>query len=584
MAINSDVLVDPVNKIIKREAAAGSTVYTVNSLYSFLEDQFDDLSGTEGNITNKVSMSVQTPTAYTMINGWYLQEELTNYLAEGAVQTSGYTDEIRTLHCGSAGWTNFVAADIGKVLTGGTTGDTGTVLDYDNAAYKIWIRMDAAGDTFDNAAETYVTTAGTGAGTSTAISTTGEHLFANFYTLGSLNTSNGAPQLYIYQDGEPLANSSWFGTGHVDVLVKVSESGVDIDGKAITVYGRNWGDLYTNFPITLTAAGQNAVPLATSNDSSITLAEAASEALADTDIGGSAGTGVNITVDFGAYSYDIGDGNGAQTYDVQVDCNSLPLASVYHVCQWATAAGRLTDLTTGIDGQEYTAADQGEATPTYSANAPTPFGSYGGGSFAGARGVYFINLHGDDAQAFRLIDAAGVERTPPNYQAFTVAGVLDGDTVLVAEAVGSAGADATLIANDQYTSHSSSNAAATTSYVVQEAIPVDTPASGTIILVNTGTGGEESIAYTSWSTSTFTLASAHSGGYAGDDTAYVPYIYELSAAAGSVSETSTIFAENRDLVTRVRKAGYKHFESPGTYTATGYTATAIRAVEPNYTA
>jgi hypothetical protein len=42
----------------------------------------------------------------------------------------------------SGGYTNAVASDIGKTVTGGTTGDTGELLDYDNTNYKWLIRID----------------------------------------------------------------------------------------------------------------------------------------------------------------------------------------------------------------------------------------------------------------------------------------------------------------------------------------------------------------------------------------------------------------------------------------------------------
>jgi len=228
MAIADDVAIDYVNKIVARDASPTSTVYTVNALYSYLMTTFDELS----TMDDKVPMSAQTPTSYTMINGWYIREDLTQFLEGGAIQTSGYITEIRTLICGSPSWTSFVAGDVGSLLTAGTTGDTGTIVDYDNTAYKIWVRMIDSGDTFDDNDEAY-TSATTGVGQSTAISTTGEHLFANPYTLGTLE---GTPDIYIYQNGSKL--TTWWAAGHFDILVKVTESGVDIDSKTILVLCR----------------------------------------------------------------------------------------------------------------------------------------------------------------------------------------------------------------------------------------------------------------------------------------------------------------------------------------------------------
>jgi hypothetical protein len=301
MSIAQDITIDYTNKIIKNNITASGVVNSVNALYSHVMDVFDELA----QMDDTVPMSAQTPTSYTMTNGWYLQEELTQYLNGGAVQTDGYNADIRTLVCGASGWATWAAEDIGDLIEGSVTGHTGNVLDYDNSAHKVWIRMTSDTDLFDNATENY-TGATSGTATATAISKTGEHIFANPYTLGTLE---GTPQLYIFQDSERL--SEWWSTGHFDVLVKVKESGADIDSKKITVFGRNWTDLYTHFEITLTTAGQNAVPLGSSDDLNNQTIEGTVEDWQN-------GTTHNIAIAFAfttPFSYDIGDGNGAQDYE-----------------------------------------------------------------------------------------------------------------------------------------------------------------------------------------------------------------------------------------------------------------------------
>ena len=136
----------------------------------------------------------------------------------------------------------------------------------------------------------------------------------------------------------------------------------------------------------------------------------------------------SIDIDFeftSPFSYDIGDGNGVQDYSVQIDCDGESLANVYEVCKWATrdgAAGGYLETQTdanGINGEAYRYAHD-----TYSEVKASPFGTFAGGKFFGAQGVYFINLHADDAQAFQLIDKAGIARTPPNYQSVVITGVI----------------------------------------------------------------------------------------------------------------------------------------------------------------
>ena len=43
MAIADDVSFDTINKIVSRSAAPSATVYSVNALYSYIMDYFDEL-------------------------------------------------------------------------------------------------------------------------------------------------------------------------------------------------------------------------------------------------------------------------------------------------------------------------------------------------------------------------------------------------------------------------------------------------------------------------------------------------------------------------------------------------------------
>lgn len=554
MAIGADIAIDYVNQIISMDVDSTS-VYSVNELYSELQDTFDELA----NLDDKTPMSAQTPTSYSMINGWYIQEKLTKWLDGGAIQTDGYKDEIRTLICDSTGWTDFEAADIGDTITGSITGDTGTLLDYDNAAYKLWVRMDAAGDLFDNDNEDY-TGAGIGTANSSAISTTGEHIFANLYTLGTLE---GTPTLYIFQDGERL-DPDWWETGHIDMLVKIQESDVEIDSKTVTVFCRNWTDSYDAFNITLTTAGQNAVPLGTADDLNNQTVEGTVENWQN-GITYSIAIAYQFAVPF---VYNIGDGGGDQDYEVQVDCNGQTLDKVYEVLKYWTRTGSTTQLETGADGTFLDGEEYRYAKSNYAEVKASPLGTFAGGTMFGARSVYFINLAGADAQAFQLVDKNGVTRNPPNYQAFTISGCAVGDRCAVYLEDGSG-----LVKKDQY---SVNGANALNTLTVSIAIPVDTPDDGTIIVVETD-GSETHYVYSAWSGSDFTIVVAALE-FDGTEKAYVPYIL-AEAVGASITETSTIYVANRAVLCVVRKKGILPFETTGNYTASGYSGTAIRTTD-----
>jgi len=257
MAIESDFSIEYVNKRVYH--SSGTTVYDVNDLYSWMMDVFDELD----QMDDPVPMSAQTPTEYTMINEWFIDDESVKYLKNGAIKTSGYNGKIQVLELLESGYTGCVPGDIGKMVKDDAA-DAGLLLAYNNTTRKWWIR--ATGTIAD--ASVMTIDGGTGAGTADGASVTGEDLFANVYTLGTIEILP-YPQVYIFQEGESIVEwselTNW-DRGHIDVLIKVKEAGVEIDGAVITVFARQSGDLYDNFEIDLSAGGRNAVPLSSADD------------------------------------------------------------------------------------------------------------------------------------------------------------------------------------------------------------------------------------------------------------------------------------------------------------------------------
>lgn len=240
------------------------TTYTVRQLYSFLQDTFDEL----GQMDDTVPMSAQTPTEFTLINDWFIDDDSTQYLSGGAIQSTGWEDTIQivTLDSDTLAYADPSKADIGRIVQSDPNGsptNLGALLHYNTAAQKWWIRYGS--DIADNT-ELGVAS-GTGEGTALGGSVDGETLYANIYTLGTIQTTPN-PQTYVFQ--ETLALSEWWGRGdteaHIDALIKVKEASVEIDGAQITVFVRHFADLYDFFPIDLSSGGRNAVPLATQED------------------------------------------------------------------------------------------------------------------------------------------------------------------------------------------------------------------------------------------------------------------------------------------------------------------------------
>lgn len=260
-------------KRITRDTSVTPTVTdTVNALYSALQNQFDELT----QMDDGVPMSAQTPTEYTIgiidagdKDPWFVDRTSVEYLSGGALKTAnwdrvtGTNTGILKIICNN---TSIVTGDIGFDITIG--GNTGTLLDVKGtgAGSILWVRPDdnTATNDFDDAG-TLTCNAHTATWTSTA--SAGESLWANIYTLGTIESNT---HLYISQNGVNLAaykdTTDWWSDGHIDILVNVKELGVETDEGYITVLARQYSKTYSYYIVDLTNGGRNPIPLQTGND------------------------------------------------------------------------------------------------------------------------------------------------------------------------------------------------------------------------------------------------------------------------------------------------------------------------------
>lgn len=260
-------------KRITRDTSVTPTVTdTVNALYSALQNQFDELT----QMDDGVPMSAQTPTEYTIgiidagdKDPWFVDRTSVEYLSGGALKTAnwdrvtGTNTGILKIICNN---TSIVTGDIGFDITIG--GNTGTLLDVKGtgAGSILWVRPDdnTATNDFDDAG-TLTCNAHTATWTSTA--SAGESLWANIYTLGTIESNT---HLYISQNGANLAaykdTTDWWSDGHIDILVNVKELGVETDEGYITVLARQYSKTYSYYIVDLTNGGRNPIPLQTGND------------------------------------------------------------------------------------------------------------------------------------------------------------------------------------------------------------------------------------------------------------------------------------------------------------------------------
>lgn len=420
MPISSDFTIDYTLRRIYH--SAGTTAYSMNELYSWLMDEVDEST----TIDDPVPMTAQTPTAYTLTNGWYIDQYESSsfeYLNGGSLQTSGWDADtsnsgIRLLTFASGGYTNAVSGDIGREVgySGGSPTDTGTLLDFNNTTRQWLVRVDDTGDTFANTSTAIDLDdgTGTGAGTLSTASTTGNNVWANPYTIGTLVDNT---QIYVIQDDAKI--TPWWSTGHIDILLKVQEAGSLIDFGYATIFARHYTILYDHFLADLSSGARTPIPLAIFDDSnnesgyremSLTDASAAftvGEVIEDddnadiqgivtsntgtapnitlqyyligypqTDFSGATGTFTGqssgstatavapsdvgpaalspaITFTFGATSQDLNNGSGSRPYDVIIDLQSThTLEDLYEYIKYVTRRGSTTSLN-GHDGEQY---------------------------------------------------------------------------------------------------------------------------------------------------------------------------------------------------------------------------------------
>jgi hypothetical protein len=635
MPIDSDFHIDTDNRRIYHDAS-GTAIYTVQELYCWLMDYFDEST----TIDDTIPMTSQTDTAFTLVNGWIIDFNYSNslqYLRGGSIKTvgwnatnpGGYSNGIRLLTF--AANPNTIASDIGKPVVGGTTTDSGILLDFNNTTKQWWIRVDTLGDEFD-VVETVTVTGGTGSGTTTEASVTGENLWSNLYTLGSLETNT---LIYIYQNGTKLTN--WWSTGHIDILILVKSAGLEIDSGNLTFFARLYSKLYDHTVIDASAGGRTPVPLATFADTnnktgiyafdfdngsgtfalgeiitsttkqavitSITQSNPTGRIeyylispytqFADNDNftapGGGAGRVdepiaienvvagyTDISISFGSITRDLGNGAGFQPYDVEINCAGRTLSQVYEYLKYVTRTNSTTTLN-GLPGDSYIAAQS-----SYNPVKASPFGTFAGGQFFGARGVYLTNMAVTDASNFSLIDANDVPRDPPVYITISVLGLTAGDRVGMFKTTG----DNHTIEKAEF-SIQNGHAIGVGYIRVIQTIPTDTPLSGSIRLVRRTSGGkiidEQRYRYASWNNtnqptySTFILQGTTVQAYSTDDSCYIPFLDE--EATGTSVAVTVSYNQDRYVTTRVRKKGYLPFITKGQITESDFSVSAIKTVD-----
>jgi len=287
MPISSDTTIDFTNKII---SVTGTTVYDVSVLYSYSKEQFK----LSANIDDDFAWTANTPTNFTLKNGWYLRTDSIRRLKNGSITANYGTNEIEKITLQTAGYTNVIESDIGKTVTDDAVG-IGQLVDFDNTRKVWWVRTNGT-VTSVAAASTMAITTGTGAGTSDASNASvddTQDLWTNINTIGDLSSTGQQPLMYVYTSdlttgdfgGNARRNEGWnddpdptllnSDRGALDVLIRIKDSGTTLGNPVgeIRVYGRQGLFKFADFAIDISAGGRISVPIAQSNDTEDTIGE-----------------------------------------------------------------------------------------------------------------------------------------------------------------------------------------------------------------------------------------------------------------------------------------------------------------------
>lgn len=202
-------------------------------------------------------------------------------------------------------------------------------------------------------------------------------------------------QTYIGQNGS-VTNA--VATGLPNQLLSVRTGGTDIDSQTYTLYQRTQGYQYSQFSTTASSGGVDTIPLTLKADSLITIDDSTLSGYSD------------LTITWGTFSKDAGDGAGAKTYNISIVTtnSSRTLAEIYNWVQYQLRQG--TDIDSGAG------THIGQLTDALM----TAGGTTANISITTTTGVWIEGFTSADANKIIYTDSTGATHTPPASVAVVV--------------------------------------------------------------------------------------------------------------------------------------------------------------------
>jgi hypothetical protein len=267
--------------------------YTMNELYSAMQNLQDE----PDTVDDGTAFFADTPVEYTIgkidagdNDPFYITFALMQRITGGSLRTNGWahvngTNTGIVIVKGTQGSPVMDSGDIGLTVTGSVDG-SGTLLEVisDGTDEYLVIRPDDAttGNEFNGTAGAQViTSTGGGDFDQTVAQTTGDMIWANLYSIGTIDPN---VHLYLYQGDRLTTDDSnrvydinddtkdFWGNGHFDICVPIKEydsaTWAVIDAGYARVFARKGGDLFSSFEVStsITSGGRNPIPLQTSLD------------------------------------------------------------------------------------------------------------------------------------------------------------------------------------------------------------------------------------------------------------------------------------------------------------------------------
>lgn len=415
-------------------------------------------------------------------------------------------------------------------------------------------------------------------------------------------------------------------------MVKVRTAAADIDGRKLLFQTREWGKTYSEFKVNGTGRGVNVVPLTYADD------------LNNVTASGTVATWTTITnLTSGYIGIDVNNDSTPEFYYSRWDRDTYSINQFYERMKYLTRRGTAETLY-GLNGELFRGITHEvqlttPRTGTFNAFEQVSWGSGGTAGtgqmlaidsptagtkmwlqlltgvapsasvtitgatslatatntgtpterslsypFCGVStgsaiiGAYGFGLEATDLSANdKVFDLTNTLRQAPNYVTFVVGGLVSGEDYVLVTPDGGGG----VIDENFFTLNGALTGAAVTSVVVNEAIPSDTPATGTI-RIQRANGAQTRHPYSAYNagTKTFTITSHDfsSNNAANGANCYPSYIDKLSTST-SESFTGVYTGSDRALFIRVRDGGatpIKTVQATGTLGVAGGSANISR--------